>query len=52
MKYIVIGAGSRGTIYGNWAHAHGIEIAAVADIRPDRLKKAAAFRIVDAEVDV
>ena len=41
MKYIVIGAGSRGTIYGNWAHAHGIEIAAVADIRPDRLKKAA-----------
>ena len=42
MKYIVIGAGSRGTIYGNWAHAHGIEIAAIADVRPDRLKKAAA----------
>ena len=41
MKYIVIGAGSRGTIYGNWAHAHGIEIVAIADIRPDRLKKAA-----------
>ena len=42
MKYIIIGVGSRGSIYGNWAHAHGIEIAAIADIRPDRLKKAAA----------
>ena len=42
MKYIVIGAGSRGTIYGSWANAHGIEIAAIADIRPDRLKKAAS----------
>ena len=42
MKYIIIGAGSRGTIYGNWANSHGIEIAAIADIRPDRLKKAAA----------
>ena len=42
MKYIIIGIGSRGSIYGNWAHSHGIEIAAIADIRPDRLKKAAA----------
>ena len=40
MKYIVIGAGSRGTIYGNWAFEHGIEIAAVAEIRPDRLAEA------------
>ena len=40
MKYVVIGAGSRGTIYGNWAFAHGIEIAAVAEIRPDRLAEA------------
>ena len=40
MKYIVIGAGSRGTIYGNWAVKHGIEIAAVAEIRPDRLAEA------------
>ena len=40
MKYIIIGVGSRGTIYGNWAHAHGVEIAAIADIRLDRLKKA------------
>lgn len=40
MKYIIIGAGSRGSIYGNWAHQKGIEIAAVADIRPDRLQDA------------
>lgn len=40
MKYIVIGAGSRGTIYGNWAAKNGIEIAAVAETRPDRLKSA------------
>jgi len=40
MKYIVIGAGSRGTIYGNWAFEHGIEIAGVAEIRPDRLEAA------------
>ena len=41
MKYIVIGAGSRGTIYGDWAHQKGIEIAAVAEIRPERLVHAA-----------
>ena len=41
MKYVLIGAGSRGTIYGNWAKEHGIEIAAVAEIRPDRLAEAA-----------
>lgn len=40
MKYIVIGAGSRGMIYGSWAKAHGIEIAAIAEIRPDRLAEA------------
>ena len=40
MKYIVIGAGSRGSIYGSWAHAKGIEIAAVAELRPDRLTEA------------
>ncbi len=40
MKYIVIGAGSRGTIYGSWAHQNGIEIAAVAEVRPDRLAEA------------
>ena len=40
MKYIVIGAGSRGTIYGTWAYEHGFEIAAVAELRPDRLAEA------------
>ena len=49
MKYIVIGAGSRGTIYGNWAHEHGIEIAAIAEIRPDRLAEAARLWNVPAE---
>lgn len=41
MKYIVIGAGSRGSIYGNWATKNGIEIAAIAEIRSERLAKAA-----------
>ena len=41
MKYVIIGAGNRGTVYGNWAHSHGIEIAALAELRPDRLKEAA-----------
>ena len=41
MKYIIIGAGSRGMTYGTWAYEHGIEIAAVAEIRPDRLEYAA-----------
>ena len=40
MKYIIIGAGSRGSSYGNWAHENGIEIAAVAELRPDRLAEA------------
>lgn len=41
MKYVIIGVGSRGSIYGSWAYTHNIEIAAIADIRPDRLKAAA-----------
>ncbi len=40
MKYVVIGTGSRGMIYGSWAKEHGIEIAAIAEKRPDRLKNA------------
>lgn len=40
MKYVLIGAGSRGMTYAPWAVAHGIEIAAVAELRPDRLKSA------------
>lgn len=41
MDYIVIGAGSRGRIYGDWAVANGIRIAAVAERKSDRLKSAA-----------
>ena len=40
MKYVIIGAGSRGMTYGTWAHQHGIVIAAIAEIRPDRLRSA------------
>jgi len=41
MKYILIGAGNRGMTYGQWAVNHGIQIVAVAELRPDRLKDAA-----------
>ena len=41
MKYVVIGAGSRGFTYGSWAAEHNIGIAAIAEIRPDRLAYAA-----------
>ena len=40
MKYIVIGAGSRGMIYGSLAVRKGISIAAVAEKRPDHLADA------------
>ena len=40
MKYVIIGAGSRGMTYGLWAVGNGIEIAAVAELRPDRLADA------------
>ena len=40
MKYILIGAGNRGMTYAGWAVEHHIEIAAVAELRPDRLKNA------------
>ena len=40
MKYILIGAGNRGMTYGQWAVSHGIEIAAIAEVRPDRRKDA------------
>ena len=42
MKYILIGAGSRGMTYGWCARELGIGIAAVAELRPDRRKQAAA----------
>ena len=41
MKFVLIGAGSRGMTYGSWAKDHGIDIAAIAEKRPDRLKSAA-----------
>ena len=50
MKYIVIGAGSRGMTYGNWAAEHGIDIAAIAEIRPDRLAHAAKLWNVPQEM--
>lgn len=40
MKFVLIGAGSRGMTYGKWAAEHGIEIAAVAEPKPDRRKNA------------
>lgn len=40
MKFVIIGAGSRGMIYGQWAVENGMEIAAVAEPRTDRLKAA------------
>lgn len=50
MKYVLIGAGSRGMIYGSWAVEHGISIAAVAELRPDRLADAAKRLGVPAEM--
>ena len=41
MKYVIIGAGSRVTIYGSLAVKKGIQIAAIAEIRPDRLNNVA-----------
>ena len=40
MTYVIIGAGSRGMIYGSWALQNGHTIAAIAELRPDRLKDA------------
>ena len=36
MKYVIIGTGSRGMIYGSWAKENGIQIAAIAEKRADR----------------
>lgn len=40
MKWILIGAGSRGMTYGQCARNLGVEIAAVAELRSDRLVRA------------
>ncbi len=37
MKCVLIGAGSRGMLYARWAYEHGVEIAAVAEPKADRL---------------
>ena len=41
MKYVIVGAGSRGMIYGTLAKKMGVTIAAIADKRSDRLHNAA-----------
>ncbi len=41
MKFVLIGAGSRGMTYAPWAKKHGHEIAAIAELRPERLSDAA-----------
>lgn len=40
MKFVIVGAGSRGMIYGTWARAQGHQVAAIAELRPDRLRDA------------
>lgn len=40
MQYVIIGCGSRGMTYGLWAKEHGIQIAAIAERRPERLTHA------------
>ena len=40
MNCILIGAGSRGMVYGSWAAKHGIHVMAVAEPREDRRKSA------------
>ncbi len=41
MKFVLIGAGSRGMTYAPWATAHGMQIAAIAEKRADRRTYAA-----------
>ena len=43
MKYVLIGAGSRGMVYAEYAHEHGDEIVAIAEIRKERLANAASI---------
>lgn len=50
MRYIIIGAGSRGMIYGTLAKKLGITIAAIADKRPDRLQHAGMVMDVPADM--
>lgn len=41
MKFAIVGAGSRGMVYGSWIVAQGQQVSAIADLRPDRLAAAA-----------
>lgn len=41
MKYVIVGAGSRGMVYGTTALANGDEVVAIGELRPDRLRDAA-----------
>lgn len=50
MKYVIIGTGSRGMIYGQWAHRNGITIAAIAEKRSDRRQQAADLMKVPSEL--
>ena len=40
MNCILIGAGSRGMVYGSWAAKNGVKVVAVAELREDRRKTA------------
>ena len=50
MKYVIVGVGSRGTIYGNLARQKGVQIAAIAEKRQDRLMDAAEKWQVSADM--
>ena len=40
MNCILIGAGSRGMVYGSWAAKNGVKVVAVAELREDRRRTA------------
>ena len=50
MDFVIIGAGSRGMIYGTWAKENGHTVRAVAELRADRLEHAASVLDVPGEL--
>lgn len=40
MRFVIDGLGNRGMVYGTWVYENGHEIAAIADLRSDRLQSA------------
>ena len=50
MDFVIIGAGSRGMIYGTWATENGHTVRAVAELRQDRLEHAANLWEVPTEL--